>query len=182
MLVTRRGRRRNWRAECGGPLRSDAWIPTPSPEKNFVLALCAAFGIVLPRDQLRRPTRKLVAGTGPQVGERDYEEDRRPIACFWCCEAIGFPRFSLESGDGGAPYFGARVVSPQRAPDRPTRKEAIVQIEQKQEVRVHIRWMIRRDMPEVLAIEAARVRVPLARRRLHPLPAAAQLHRHGCRI
>jgi [ribosomal protein S18]-alanine N-acetyltransferase len=26
--------------------------------------------------------------------------------------------------------------------------------EQKQEVRVHIRWMIRRDMPEVLAIEA----------------------------
>ena len=24
---------------------------------------------------------------------------------------------------------------------------------QKQEVRVHIRWMIRRDMPEVLAIE-----------------------------
>lgn len=28
-----------------------------------------------------------------------------------------------------------------------------MQIEQRQEVRVHIRWMIRRDMPEVLAIE-----------------------------
>jgi ribosomal-protein-alanine N-acetyltransferase len=28
-----------------------------------------------------------------------------------------------------------------------------MQPEQKQEVRVHIRWMIRRDMPEVLAIE-----------------------------
>lgn len=28
-----------------------------------------------------------------------------------------------------------------------------MQIDQKQEVRVHIRWMIRRDMPEVLAIE-----------------------------
>ena len=29
-----------------------------------------------------------------------------------------------------------------------------MQFEQQQEVRVHIRWMIRRDMPEVLAIEA----------------------------
>ena len=29
-----------------------------------------------------------------------------------------------------------------------------MQIDQRQEVRVHIRWMIRRDMPEVLAIEA----------------------------
>ena len=29
-----------------------------------------------------------------------------------------------------------------------------MQSDQKQEVRVHIRWMIRRDMPEVLAIEA----------------------------
>jgi [ribosomal protein S18]-alanine N-acetyltransferase len=28
-----------------------------------------------------------------------------------------------------------------------------MQIDQKQEVRVHIRWMIRRDMPDVLAIE-----------------------------
>ena len=26
-------------------------------------------------------------------------------------------------------------------------------IDQKQEIRVHIRWMIRRDMPEVLEIE-----------------------------
>ena len=29
-----------------------------------------------------------------------------------------------------------------------------MQSDQKQEVRVHIRWMIRRDMPEVLGIEA----------------------------
>jgi [ribosomal protein S18]-alanine N-acetyltransferase len=35
----------------------------------------------------------------------------------------------------------------------PTRKEADMQTDQKQEVRVHIRWMIRRDMPEVLAME-----------------------------
>jgi ribosomal-protein-alanine N-acetyltransferase len=32
--------------------------------------------------------------------------------------------------------------------------------DQKQEVRVHIRWMIRRDMPEVLAIEAASFEFP----------------------
>jgi [ribosomal protein S18]-alanine N-acetyltransferase len=37
--------------------------------------------------------------------------------------------------------------------DRPTRKEARMHSDQKQEVRVHIRWMIRRDMPEVLQIE-----------------------------
>jgi ribosomal-protein-alanine N-acetyltransferase len=39
------------------------------------------------------------------------------------------------------------------AGDRPTRKEADMQADQKEEVRVHIRWMIRRDMPEVLAAE-----------------------------
>lgn len=32
--------------------------------------------------------------------------------------------------------------------------------EQKQEVRVHIRWMIRRDMPEVLAIESESFEFP----------------------
>ena len=31
---------------------------------------------------------------------------------------------------------------------------------QKQEVRVHIRWMIRRDMPEVLAIESQSFEFP----------------------
>jgi ribosomal-protein-alanine N-acetyltransferase len=36
----------------------------------------------------------------------------------------------------------------------PTRKEAAMSSDQRQEVRVHIRWMIRRDMPEVLGIEA----------------------------
>jgi [ribosomal protein S18]-alanine N-acetyltransferase len=35
-----------------------------------------------------------------------------------------------------------------------------MQIAQKQEVRVHIRWMIRRDMPEVLAIEAESFEFP----------------------
>jgi len=37
--------------------------------------------------------------------------------------------------------------------DAPTRKEAAMYSEQKQEIRVHIRWMIRRDMAEVLQIE-----------------------------
>jgi ribosomal-protein-alanine N-acetyltransferase len=37
--------------------------------------------------------------------------------------------------------------------DAPTRKEAAMHSEQKQEIRVHIRWMIRRDMAEVLQIE-----------------------------
>jgi len=35
-----------------------------------------------------------------------------------------------------------------------------MQAEQKQEVRVHIRWMIRRDMPEVLGIEAESFEFP----------------------
>ena len=35
-----------------------------------------------------------------------------------------------------------------------------MQIEQTQEVRVHIRWMIRRDMPEVLATEKASFEFP----------------------
>jgi [ribosomal protein S18]-alanine N-acetyltransferase len=35
-----------------------------------------------------------------------------------------------------------------------------MQIDQQQEVRVHIRWMIRRDMPEVLAIEAESFEFP----------------------
>jgi len=56
-----------------------------------------------------------------------------------------------------------------------------MQFDQKQEVRVHIRWMIRRDMPEVPGHRRREFRVPLARRRFHPLPAAAQLHRDGRR-
>ncbi|MEN6451546.1 MAG: ribosomal protein S18-alanine N-acetyltransferase [Thermoguttaceae bacterium] len=35
-----------------------------------------------------------------------------------------------------------------------------MQIEQQQEVRVHIRWLIRRDMPEVLAIEGQSFEFP----------------------
>ncbi len=35
-----------------------------------------------------------------------------------------------------------------------------MQFEQKQEVRVHIRWMIRRDMPEVLEVEAQSFEFP----------------------
>jgi [ribosomal protein S18]-alanine N-acetyltransferase len=35
-----------------------------------------------------------------------------------------------------------------------------MQIDQRQEVRVHVRWMIRRDMPEVLAIEAESFEFP----------------------
>jgi len=47
---------------------------------------------------------------------------------------------------GGGPRLSER--------HRPTRKEASMSSGQKQEVRVHIRWMIRRDMPEVLKIES----------------------------
>lgn len=46
-----------------------------------------------------------------------------------------------------------RLSLPKAGYDGPTRKEAGVYSDQKQEVRVHIRWMIRRDMPEVLDIE-----------------------------
>ena len=44
--------------------------------------------------------------------------------------------------------------------DGPTRKEAGMHSDQKLEVRVHIRWMIRRDMPEVLAIEGENFEFP----------------------
>jgi [ribosomal protein S18]-alanine N-acetyltransferase len=43
---------------------------------------------------------------------------------------------------------------------RPTRKEARMYSDQKQEVRVHIRWMIRRDMSEVLQIEKGSFEFP----------------------
>jgi [ribosomal protein S18]-alanine N-acetyltransferase len=46
------------------------------------------------------------------------------------------------------------------ARDGPTRKEAVMQSELQLEVRVHIRWMIRRDMPEVLAIEGESFEFP----------------------
>ncbi len=36
---------------------------------------------------------------------------------------------------------------------RPTRKEATMSADSKQQLRVHIRWMIRRDMAEVLEVE-----------------------------
>ena len=84
-----------------------------------------------------------------------------------------FPRCHVRGGlkhDAG-PYSRA---------DWPTWKEADMS-DPKQETRVHIRWMIRRDMPEVLDIEAASFEFPWLRRGLHPLPAAAQLHRHGGR-
>ena len=42
----------------------------------------------------------------------------------------------------------------------PTRKEAEVSADPKQQTRVHIRWMIRRDMPEVLDIEGESFEFP----------------------
>ena len=42
---------------------------------------------------------------------------------------------------------------PPNGDNRPTRKEARMSVQAKLAVRVHIRWMIRRDMPEVLGIE-----------------------------
>ena len=52
---------------------------------------------------------------------------------------------------------------------------------EKEQVRVHIRWMIRRDMPEVLQTEQESFEYRLDRGRLPALPAPAQLHRHGGR-
>lgn len=46
-----------------------------------------------------------------------------------------------------------RVAAARRTRSRPTRKEANLSTDRRTETRVHIRWMIRRDMPEVLGIE-----------------------------
>ena len=54
-----------------------------------------------------------------------------------------------------------------------------VPILSKAQTRVHIRWMIRRDMPEVLAIEHSSFEHPLDRGRIPPGLATAELHRHG---
>ena len=51
--------------------------------------------------------------------------------------------------------------------------------DQQQEVLVHIRWMIRRDLPEVLDIEADSFEFPWYEDDFVALPATAQLHRHG---
>lgn len=47
----------------------------------------------------------------------------------------------------------ASVVRSKNTSIRPTRKEANLSTDSKQQLRVHIRWMIRRDMPEVLDVE-----------------------------
>ena len=52
---------------------------------------------------------------------------------------------------------------------------------QQQEVRVHIRWMIRRDMPEVLDIEQCGFEFPWSEEDFIRCLAPAQLHWHGCR-
>ena len=53
------------------------------------------------------------------------------------------------------PHDGASTQLNQQnlSSDRLTGKEAAMSQDQKQQLRVHIRWMIRRDMPEVLSIE-----------------------------
>ncbi len=54
-----------------------------------------------------------------------------------------------------APHDGASTPFNQQylSSDRLTGKEAVMSQDQQQQLRVHIRWMIRRDMPEVLSIE-----------------------------
>ena len=47
--------------------------------------------------------------------------------------------------------------------------------------RVHIRWMIRRDMPEVLEIERKSFEFPWFEEDFIRCLAAAQLYRHGRR-
>ena len=53
------------------------------------------------------------------------------------------------AGDGASTFHSPSTLNT----DRPTGKEAEMSQDSKQQLRVHIRWMIRRDMPEVLAIE-----------------------------
>ena len=53
----------------------------------------------------------------------------------------------------GLPMDGGAQPQPNLSSDRLTRKEAAMSQDHKQQVRVHIRWMIRRDMAEVLGIE-----------------------------
>jgi len=59
-------------------------------------------------------------------------------------------------GEDGAATGAAHPNMPQRSGKtgkRPTRKEANMSTDSQQQLRVHIRWMIRRDMTEVLDIE-----------------------------
>ncbi len=66
------------------------------------------------------------------------------------CEWVAYLK-ALET----APYDDASTPLNQQNlnSDRLTRKEAAMSQGQQQQLRVHIRWMIRRDMPEVLSIE-----------------------------
>lgn len=74
----------------------------------------------------------------------DYGKTRLPIKQPGAVES-----FSLEDG-----------TEKTMKTNRPTRKEAEMSADPKQQLRVHIRWMIRRDMPEVLAIEGESFEFP----------------------
>ena len=50
------------------------------------------------------------------------------------------------------------------------------------EIAVHIRWMIRRDMPEVLQIEAASFEFPWLEDDFIRCLRQRKLYRYGCRI
>jgi ribosomal-protein-alanine N-acetyltransferase len=69
------------------------------------------------------------------------------------CRTTSDKLFPAAAGDGAS----TPTLSDNLNCDRPTRKEAEMNRptsnESQQQLRVHIRWMIRRDMPEVLNIE-----------------------------
>jgi len=62
--------------------------------------------------------------------------------------------------DGATAGANRRSLAPEKTGNRPTRKEAKMNTDAKQSLRVHIRWMIRRDMPEVLDIEQGSFEFP----------------------
>ena len=63
---------------------------------------------------------------------------------------VGYGKLLLHAGTDGAQLGGNQSGTISK---RPTRKEADMSAKPQQQLRIHIRWMIRRDMPEVLDIE-----------------------------
>jgi len=66
---------------------------------------------------------------------------------------VGCSRTFLDATEEGAEVYSSGICNSGIMTRRPTRKEAEVSADPLQQLRVHIRWMIRRDMQEVLEIE-----------------------------
>ena len=84
---------------------------------------------------------------------RSYCEKEVPIEAGWFARFKGlvdYGRALLTAAGEGVELNNdnARLIS-----ERPTWKEANVSVGPTQQLQIHIRWMIRRDMPEVLEVE-----------------------------